>query len=268
MKPLRVAVAGAGGRMGRAIVRLLLGNPQMQLASAFTAGDDPLIGRDAGELAGVGPCGVLLTNDDRAAECDVLIEFSSAAGTRQWAGWCERHGVALVSGTTGLTDADQAALRSAAKRSPVLWAPNMSLGVSVLRELARRAAELLGPDWQIEIVETHHDRKADAPSGTARALLESVVEGRGAPAPPVIRHGREGLIGARSAEEIGMHALRIGGVIGDHSVHFGSSSEVVTLEHRALTRDVFAAGALRAARWLAGRPAGLYAMRDVLARPT
>jgi 4-hydroxy-tetrahydrodipicolinate reductase len=174
-----------------------------------------------------------------------------------------RH-VALVSGTTGLDDADKVALRDAARETAVLWAPNMSVGVNLLLKLAHDAAAALGPNWDCEIIEAHHNRKADAPSGTAKALLESVCSARGVSADAVVRHGREGVIGARRPGEIGMHAVRMGGVIGDHDVHFALPGEIVTLRHHAESRDVFAAGALRAARWIAGRTAGLYTMRDVL----
>ena len=260
MSQVRVAVIGCTGRMGRALLRLLREERDMQLAAAVTIPTDTAIGVDAGTLAGGDPLG-LPVSDAPPNACDVAIEFTDPGGVRAWSQWCAGQGVALVSGTTGLADPERALLAQAAKRVPVLWSPNMSIGVHVLNALVRRAAELLSAGWDVELVESHHRAKADAPSGTARLLIEALTAAR--PGARVV-HGRSGTPGPRAADEIGVHALRLCGVVGDNEVHFGSAGEVVSLSHRALSRDVFAAGALRAARWLAGRPPGLYTMEQML----
>jgi 4-hydroxy-tetrahydrodipicolinate reductase len=263
MNPIRLAVAGCCGRMGRAVLRLAAADPAFTVAAAVTVPGDAELGRDAGPVAGVGSLGVVVSERCEAA-CDVLIEFTTPGGTLQWARWCAQRGVALVSGTTGLGEGERAALHEAAARVAVLWAPNMSVGVNLLLRLVEQVARSLDAGWDVEIVEAHHRQKVDAPSGTARALLDAVFAGRGRGAEDAVVYGRSGTPGARRPGEVGLHALRLGGVIGDHDVHFGSMFEVLTLRHRALSRDAFAAGALRAARWLIGRGPGLYGMGDVL----
>ncbi|MEW6250363.1 MAG: 4-hydroxy-tetrahydrodipicolinate reductase [Planctomycetota bacterium] len=261
--PLRLAIAGATGRMGQMLVRLAAADPACRLVATTTIEGDPLIGQDAGRIAGLNPLGVTIATRI-CVPCDALIEFTSPSGTASWAQWCAAEHVALVSGTTGLGAAEHAALRAAAAQVPVVWAPNMSTGVNLLLALVSDVAARLGADWDIEIVETHHRRKVDAPSGTARALLEAAAAARDQSADAVATHGRSGLIGPRPAGQIGVHAVRMGAIVGEHAVHFTSESESLTLAHRAFAREAFAAGALRAARWVAGRPPGLYAMRDVL----
>lgn len=263
MTPVRLVIAGCTGRMGRALLRLAGEDAGLRLVGAVTVGGDPLIGQDAGLVACGRSAGVEIA-DGAAALADAVVEFTSPAGTLAWADWCRERRVALVSGTTGLEAKHHERLRAASEIAPVLWAANMSVGVNVLLRLVNLAARALA-DWDCEIVEAHHNRKADAPSGTAKALLESVCAARDEAAAVV--HGRSGAVGARPRGEIGVHALRLGGVVGDHDVHFGLPGEVVTLRHHAESRDIFAAGALRAAKWLAGRPAGLYRMSDVLDGP-
>lgn len=263
MTPIRVAIAGCSGRMGRALVRLASADAGLRVTGAVTLPDDPLLGKDAGIVAGVEPLNVPLTTDV-SQPADVLIEFTTSAGCRAWAAWCAAQGVPLVSGSTGLSDADRAALAEASRRCALLWSANMSVGVNLLLGLVKQTAERLDESWDIEISEAHHRHKADAPSGTARTLLEAACEGRRRRAADVARYGRGPETGRRASGEIGMHALRLGEIVGDHDVHFCAAGELLTLSHRALSRDTFAAGALRAAKWLAGRPAGLYAMRDVL----
>ncbi len=263
MSALRVAVAGCSGRMGQALVRLIPADPSLQLVAALTAPDDPLVGRDAGRVVGLDDLHVSVATTVIEA-CDVVIEFTTPAGCEHWARWCAEHRTPLVSGTTGLGEAEQAALRAAAGSVPVVWAPNMSVGVNLLLELVADLAAKLGEDWDVEICETHHRQKVDAPSGTARALLDAVCRGRGRDSAAVAVHGRVGDGGPRPAGQVGVHALRMGMIVGEHEVHFTSDAESVTLRHRAFTRETFAAGALRAARWLIGRPPGLYSMRDVL----
>lgn len=264
MTPLRVGIAGCTGRMGVTLVRLAAADPALELVAAVTRKDESCIGDDAGACAGLRPLGVKIT-DRIEAPPDVLIEFTEPAGCAAWAEWCAAHGVRLVSGTTGLGPGELAALKAASARTSVLWSPNMSVGVNLLLQLAKEAAARLGDEWDIEIVESHHRQKADAPSGTAKAVLESVCAARRVVPDEVVRHGRVGIPGPRGRSEIGMHALRLGDVVGEHEVLFAAPGEMVTLRHRATSRDAFAAGALRAARWLSGKPPGLYHMRDVLA---
>jgi 4-hydroxy-tetrahydrodipicolinate reductase len=214
-----------------------------------------------GEIAGIGTMGVEVTADVGSAllGADVAIDFSAVEATATIAAACARAGVALVCGTTGLSPEAERALDAAAKRVPVLWSPNMSIGVHVLAELVKKAARAL-EGYDIEIVETHHRLKVDAPSGTALRLYEAVREVReGRPV-----HGRQGRPGARADEEIGLFALRGGDVIGDHTVHLLGPGERLELTHRATNRDLFARGALRAARAIAGRPAGRATMADVV----
>jgi 4-hydroxy-tetrahydrodipicolinate reductase len=257
---MRVAVVGASGRMGRAVVRLAA-SQGAEIVCAVAASD---VGRDVGELAGLGPTGVSVVDGLAVIEharADVVVDFSAPHATLALAPIAAAAGSAIVSGTTGLHRDERAALEDAAARVPVLWEPNMSIGVHVLSELVGRAAAVLA-DWDIEIVETHHRAKVDAPSGTAIRLAEVARAGRSGATHLV--HGRHGKPGARGAAEIGMHALRGGDVVGDHVVHLLGGGERLELTHRATSRDVFAHGALRAARWIAGRPSGTYSLRDVL----
>lgn len=265
MTPLRLAVAGAAGRTGRAVVRRAHEDPAFELVAALTAAEDPLLGRDAGRVAGLDPIGLPLTIEV-ATGCDVLVDFTLPAGTVAWARWCGREGVPLVSGTTGLDESQQAVLHDAAGRIPVLWAPNMSIGINLMLALVKELAAALDPDWDVEICETHHRHKIDAPSGTAGALAEAIFAGRGQASDAAVVHGRSGHCGPRPAGQIGVHALRMGELVGEHEVHFTCDTEALTLRHRAFSREVFAVGALHAARWLHGKPPGRYQMRDVLTR--
>lgn len=257
----KLAVVGASGRMGRAVVRLARG-AGMELVCAIGTTD---VGRDAGELAGIGPIGTAVADGFAAIEharADVVVDFSSPAATLALLPIAAAAGTAIVSGTTGLGDDARAALQRAASHVPVLWEPNMSLGVHVLASLVARAASELA-DWDIEIVETHHRAKVDAPSGTALRLAEAVQKAR---AGSRLVHGRHGRPGARAGQEIGMHALRGGDVVGDHVVHLLGGGERLELTHRATSRDVFAHGAVRAAAWIAGKTPGSYTLADVLSR--
>lgn len=257
---LKLAVCGATGRMGRTVVRLCQESDDLALVGACAGSQDPHLGEDAGTLAGAGTAGVAVTDDIAAAllGADVVVDFSLPAALGDLARLAARQKVALVSGTTGLTDL--APLDEAAAHVPVLWAANMSLGVQVLSELAAEAARRLGPGFDIEITEVHHRKKVDAPSGTAVRLGEAVREVR--PLRPV--SGREGIVGARPSDELGIFALRGGDVIGDHTVYLFGPGERLELTHRATSRDLFALGALRAARWIAGKPARRYTLADVL----
>ena len=263
MSRLRVAIPGCTGRTGRAVVRLAAEDPGVQIAAAIAVPDDPQQGADVGVLVGLDPLGVAIT-PTCTCECEAVIEFTIPTGFAAWLAWSVEHRVPFVSGTTGLSDAQKADLAAAAERIPIVWAPNMSIGINLMRSLVRDIAKRLGPDWDVEICETHHRRKIDAPSGTALALLDEVASARNTPPADVTRHGRVGECGPREVGEIGVHALRMGLLVGEHEVHFTSDTESLTVRHRALSRDTFAAGALRAAKWLQGRSVGLYTMGDVL----
>jgi 4-hydroxy-tetrahydrodipicolinate reductase len=263
MKPIRLAVAGCTGRTGSAVVRLASANPAFRIVAGLAHTSDARIGQDVGAVAALPATGVIIATEC-AVPCDVLVEFTTPAACKQWAAWCAEHGVALVSGTTGLQNAEHAALQQAAQRVPVVSAPNMSVGVNVLLGLVAEVAARLGEDWDAEITEAHHRHKVDAPSGTAKALLEAICRSRGTDPAQVAVYGRAGQCGPRRPGEIGVHALRTGEIVGEHEVTFGSAAESLTLQHRAFSRDTFAAGALRAAQWIMGRPPGLYTMREVL----
>jgi len=257
----RVAVVGAAGRMGRAIVRLAHEGG----VSVVFAVDPGAAGRDVGELAGIGALGVAASAsfDGLAGSgAQAVIELASPEATVLTARAAASAKVALVSGTTGLHAAASSALDEASRATPVLWEPNMSVGVHVLSALVRRAVEALGAGYDIEIVEAHHGKKADAPSGTATRLAEVAKQARGAGA--YLVHGREGRPGARNPSEIGVHAVRGGDVVGDHTVMLLGQGERVELSHRASSRDLFAAGALRAAAKIHALPPGRYTMTDVL----
>jgi 4-hydroxy-tetrahydrodipicolinate reductase len=264
---MRLAVLGANGRMGRAVVRLA-SEAGHSIVLAIGAGDE---GTDAGELAGIGTIGAPLTSNLEAiqdAKADALVDFSAPAVLARACAPCAKTKTAIASGTTGLDAAAMSALDSAAKEVPVLWEPNMSVGVHVLSSLLERAISALGPEYDIEIAETHHRRKVDAPSGTALRLAE--VARRAAQAQGRMGGfvtGREGKPGARTRDEIGVLALRGGDVIGDHTAFLFGDGERIELTHRASSRDLFARGALRAAGWLVGRPPKRYALADVLETP-
>ncbi len=249
--------------MGRRIIALAAGQAQWRCVAAIDAPGSEHLGKDAGELAGIGPIGVRVT-DCAAGEFDVLIDFSTPAGTDRCIEACVGAARPMVIGTTGQSDEQMGRIREAVGKIAVLKSANMSVGVNVMLRVARQIAGLLDESYDVEITEVHHRFKVDAPSGTALALLEAVRSGRkGKPSTPVV-HGRQGNIGQRPAGEIGVHSLRIGGTVGEHTVAFGTLGETLSIHHSAHSRDTFAVGALRAAIWLVGKPAGLYDMQDVL----
>jgi 4-hydroxy-tetrahydrodipicolinate reductase len=260
---VRIAIHGATGRMGVELVRLIHAAKEDQLVGAVAAANATEQGRDIGEIAGIGALGVSVTSDLASGllGANVVIDFSAADAIPALTRVAARAKVALVSGTTGLGETGQEALAELAQVAPVLWAPNMSLGVEVLSRIVRLAVEQLGDDFDAEIVETHHRDKVDAPSGTALRLAEAVRLARGGLA---LRHGREGAAGPRRKAELGVLAVRGGDVIGDHTVHLLGSGERLELTNRATQRDVFARGALRAARWIGGKAPGRYTLGHVL----
>lgn len=260
--PVAITVTGAAGRMGRAVLTVAA-QEGARVVGAIEHADSPALGKDAGELAGLGMMGVEISADVGSAllGAAAVIDFSSPEALPKLAAAAAHAGVAIVCGTTGLGDEAVRALDRAAERVPVLWSPNMSLGVHVLAEAVRAAVRAL-PGYDVEIVETHHRLKVDAPSGTALRLLEAVKDARDGVRPVF---GREGRPGARSSDEVAVLALRGGDVIGDHTVHIVGPGERLELTHRATGRDLFARGAVAAARALAGKPAGRYTMADVIA---
>jgi 4-hydroxy-tetrahydrodipicolinate reductase len=266
--PARIAVLGAAGKMGRALVRAVADEPGGTLAAAVDRAGAPELGQDAGVLAGLAAAAIPLRAALPAAgEADVWIDFSSAASAAAHAQAAAQAGAALVVGTTGLGAAERDQLGQAAARVPVVLSPNMSVGINVLLRLVAEAARALGPGYDLEIVETHHRHKRDAPSGTALRLAEALAEATGRNLEKTARYARHGDVGARTAQEIGLQTLRGGDVVGDHTVFFLGLGERIEITHRASSRETFARGAVRAALWLVGRAPGLYDMRDVLSLP-
>ena len=268
--PRKVLIVGAGGRMGLAMARLIAQRavPGLELVAAVDRAGAPLLGQDAGVAAGVPALGVVFGADlaaGLAARPDVAVDFSSPSATAATAAQVAAAGVPWVVGTTGLGAAEQAAVAQAARKIPVVLSANMSLGVNLLYALVAQAARTLaGLRYDCEIIERHHRRKKDAPSGTALYLGEAAAQGFGWTLADVAVDGRTGIPGERPEKEIGFHAVRGGDVVGDHVVLFAADGECLELAHRATSRDTLALGALRAAAWLPGRAAALYGMRDVL----
>jgi 4-hydroxy-tetrahydrodipicolinate reductase len=269
MDAVRLAIAGAGGRMGQALIEAALALPGVVLAAALDVAGSKATGRDAGERFGRAT-GVIVGTDVRSAlrGADVLIDFTRPEGTLAHVAACAAAGVAAVVGTTGLNDAQKADLAAHATSVGIVYAANMSIGVVVLLSLVEQAAARLGPDYDVEIVEMHHRHKVDAPSGTALQLGDAAAAGRGRRLADCAVYAREGHTGERAPGAIGFAALRGGDVVGEHTVIFAGTGERVELSHRATSRQNFATGALRAAVFVAGKraagQAGLYDMRDVL----
>jgi 4-hydroxy-tetrahydrodipicolinate reductase len=263
---MRIGVVGAGGRMGQMLIRQVARTDGATLAGVTEREGAVGVGQDAGVLAGLGPLGVSITTDTAAlfAASDAVIDFTSPAVTPLHATLAAQHQTALIVGTTGLDDAAEEALAVAALSTPILQAPNMSLGVVLLTELVERVARSLAVDWDIEIVEMHHRHKVDAPSGTALALGEAAARGRAIDLADQAIRSRDGYTGPRPTGAIGFATLRGGDVIGDHSVIFAGQGERIELSHKAQSRDIYAVGAVRAAQWCAGRGPGRYSMIDVL----
>jgi len=263
MAVTKIAIIGAAGRMGRRIAALAAENEAFEIVCATEYSGSPDIGRDVGDVAGVGPLGIEVTDEPVGQRPDVVIDFSLPDGTMKFLGPCRDGGIAMVIGTTGLTDAQEAEILEAAGTIPIVKAGNFSMGITLLCKLAAIAAEALGDTCDIEITETHHRFKKDAPSGTAIMLARSICQAVSKDYDESVIFGRSGDC-PRNAGEIGIHALRLGDTIGEHTISFGSLGETVTLGHSAHTRDTFVRGALHAAKWLEGRPAGMYDMTDVL----
>ncbi len=258
-------MAGAGGRMGRAVVAEILATPGASLAGGFERPGGPQIGKDIGVLAGLDAIGLTVEGaaDKGLKRAGALIDFTAPEASVANARAAAAAGVAHIIGTTGFTDADNAAIAAAAEQTPIVKSGNMSLGVNLLAALVEDAAGRLGDDFDIEIFEAHHRDKVDAPSGTALMLGQAAARGRGVDLQAKMA-GMAGRAGARARGDIGFSVFRGGGVIGEHRVSFAAMEEVVTLSHSAIDRGLFARGAVAAALWASDKPAGLYSMRDVL----
>ena len=266
MADLRIGVVGAAGRMGGAVIRQVMQTKGCTVSAAVEAPGNPAIGRDAGEAAGIGPIGVAIAADSAKlfGACDAVIEFSSPAATMAHAKQAAAQGRIHVVGTTGLEKTQEAALKRAASKAPIVYAPNMSLAVNVLFALTRRVAAMLDDEFDIEIVEMHHRHKVDAPSGTALGLGRAAAVGRKVALEKAGEFARHGMTGARQRGRIGFAALRGGDVVGEHTVIFAADGERLELSHKATSRQIFARGAVHAALWARGRKPGLYSMSDVL----
>ena len=239
----KIIITGSKGRMGQMLAACAKGNRDLEIVGQIDQGDD---------LAAV------------IDKCDVVVDFSAHSATASVAAVCARHNKALVIGTTGHTDTDKFDITKVIAEIPVVWASNFSTGVNTLFWLTRKAAEILGPNFDLEVIEMHHRLKRDAPSGTAKTLAEILAKVRSLHLDEAARHGRTGIVGARTSAEIGIHSIRGGDVVGDHTVIFANTGERLELTHKASSRETFANGALRAALWLVKQKPGLYDMQDVL----
>ena len=263
--PVRVAVSGAAGRMGRMLVSAIIRADDLRLTGAVDHPEAPEQGADAGELAGVGQRGVpVARNIAEMADFDVLVDFSIATATLDKLDFCTGNGKALVIGTTGFEESGLDAIRRAAESVPIVMAPNMSVGVNVAFKLIEFAARALGDDVDVEVFEAHHRHKIDAPSGTAVRMGEILARTLDRDIAADAVYGREGITGEREGRTIGFHSLRGGDIVGEHTVTFAGTGERIEITHRAGSRENFAAGAVRAVRFVAGREPGLYGMDDVL----
>ena len=263
---IRIAVTGAAGRMGKTLIEAIANHSAVELAAALERPDSSLVGADAGELAGIGRNGIRVSGDLAAVidQFDVLIDFSVPAASAANVALCAHHGRQLVLGTTGFDDAQKEVIAEAATRIAICQSSNFSTGVNLCFKLLDMAARVLGDDVDIQIYEAHHRHKIDAPSGTALSMGEVVAGALGRDLRQVAVYGREGQTGARARDTIGFATVRAGDIVGDHTVMFAADGERVEITHKASSRMAFARGAVRAAHWLATRPAGRYDMQDVL----
>jgi len=266
MSDMRLIVAGAGGRMGRTLIHAIAATDGATLAGAVDAPGSAAIGRDAGELAGLGRNGVIVAADGAPliADADGLLDFTVPAATLALAEITAKAGLVHVIGTTGLSGEDDKLIAEAAKHAVIVRSGNMSMGVNLLAALVKRVAKTLGEDFDIEVFEMHHNKKIDAPSGTALMLGRAAAEGRGIDLAQRSERGRDGVTGARKVGDIGFASLRGGTAVGEHNVIFAGPAERIELVHKAEDRMIFARGAMRAALWARGQKPGLYSMVDVL----
>ncbi|MFH1089978.1 MAG: 4-hydroxy-tetrahydrodipicolinate reductase [Pseudomonadota bacterium] len=263
---IKVIVAGAAGRMGGRIIKAVLDSPNLELAGAFERPGHPQIGRDAGQAAGVEETGITLRGSlaEVIEAGEVLIDFTTKEATLKNIETASAKGLAMVVGTTGFTPEEKERIKELTKGLRLVMSPNMSVGVNLLFKVVGDVARILGPGYDLEIIESHHRLKRDAPSGTAVRLAEVLAEATGRKIGQVAVYGRQGLVGERTDEEIAVLAVRAGDIVGEHTVLFGGIGERLEITHRAHSRDTFARGAVRAAAWVVGQPPGLYDMQDVL----
>jgi len=263
---MKTVVAGACGRMGTAIIRVLESTEGLELAGALESEDHPRLGQDAGAVSSIGEKGIPVVSDHASlpSRFDVLIDFTNPEATLRNLEFCADRGTPAVVGTTGLTEEQKEALFMFADRAPTVFSPNMSVGVNLLFKLAASTASVLGNAYDVEIVETHHRMKRDAPSGTAIRLAQAVADALGRDLSDSAVYARHGMIGERTESEIGIQTVRAGDIVGEHTLLFAGPGERIELTHRAHSRDNFARGAVRAALWVIGKEPGLYSMADVL----
>jgi len=263
---IRVAVVGAAGRMGGRIITAIKEAEGLELGGAIERPGHAMLGQDAGSLAGCGPLEVAIVDslEEGMKSADVLIDFTFPEVTLKNVAVCARLGKMIVIGSTGFTPEQRAEVAGHARKIPVLLAPNMSVGVNACFKLLKEAAQILGDGFDVEIVELHHNKKKDSPSGTAVRMGEVVADALGRDYNKVANFHREGMCGERSKEEIGMQTVRGGDIVGEHTVYFIGMGERIEITHRAMSRDMFARGAVRAATWLKGKAPGMYDMQDVL----
>ena len=260
-----IAIAGSSGRMGRALLEAVFQAPDVRLHAALDRHDSPFLGKDAGELVG-SPCGIHITDQvaQALAGAHALIDFTRPEGTMAHVEVCRRLHVGMVIGTTGLSAEQKARIAEAAREIPIMLAPNMSVGVTLMLNLLQKAAQVLSEGYDIEIIEAHHRHKVDAPSGTALRMGEVIAQALGRDLNRVAVYGREGVTGERQPATIGFATVRGGDIVGDHTALFAGTGERLEITHKASSRATFAVGALRAARFIAGKSSGLFDMRDVL----
>lgn len=263
-QPVRIAISGASGRMGRMLIETVLADPQTKLAAALDIATSPAIGKDAGDFMGQAT-GVAISSDTKVlAGCDVLIDFTRPDATLQYLASCKAHGVRAVIGTTGFDAAGLKTIHDFATGTGAVFAPNMSVGVNITLKLLEAAGRYLSEGFDIEVIEAHHRHKVDAPSGTALKMGEVVAKAAGRSLPDVARYERVGHTGERGAKEIGFSVIRGGDIVGDHTVLFAGTGERIEITHKSSSRATYAQGAVRAAKFLMQKPSGLYDMQDVL----
>lgn len=263
---LKIIVSGAAGRMGGRIITLANDNKELKVIGALERRDHPKIGSDAGETAGVGKINVMLSGhiNDIKEKADVLIDFSEPATTVELAKTAADRGIAMVIGTTGLSGEAVKIIESCSGKIPCVLAPNMSVGVNLLLKVLKDVAQVLGDDYDVEVIEAHHRLKKDAPSGTALRIAQVLADALGRNLEETAVYSRKGIVGERTKKEIGMQTIRAGDIVGEHTVLFGGIGERIEITHKASSRDTFASGALKAAMWVWKQPPGFYDMQDVL----
>ncbi len=263
---MKIGIIGCAGRMGKTLVQTVSGHADSKLAGGTEYAASSAIGQDVALVAGLEPCGVAITGsaEELIQSADAVIDFTTPENTLNTAALVAKHGKILVAGTTGFSAAQQEELKTFASKTPIVWSSNMSIGVNLLFAMVEQMAGILGPDYDIEILEMHHRHKKDSPSGTAISLGEAAARGRKVSLNDVARYSREGIIGERPIGEIGFATLRGGSVIGDHTVIFASDDDRIEITHKSSSRGIYARGAVQAALWARGQKPGLYSIQDVV----